>query len=65
MFLHKEIGEALQRFVSDRPYSLLFAGADTNEFYKTFDRILIKDRHAKAEEAKDPNEAEEVSAEEK
>ncbi len=64
VFLDKETRETLQRFVFDRRYSFLFAYADTNELYKTFDRILIKDRRAKAEEAKDPKEAEEGGAEE-
>jgi hypothetical protein len=50
IFLDKETGEALQRFVFDKPYSFLFACADTNELYKKFDRILIKDRHAPQEE---------------
>jgi hypothetical protein len=61
VFLDKETGEALQRFVFDRPYSILFACADTNELYKKFDRILIKDPHAPKEE---PQEAEEGGAEE-
>ena len=34
VFLDKETGEALQRFVFDKPYSFLFACADTNELYK-------------------------------
>jgi hypothetical protein len=50
IFLDKETGEALQRFVFDKPYSFLFACADTNELYKKFDRIMIKDRHAPPEE---------------
>ena len=50
IFLYKETGEALQRFVFDKPYSFLFACADTNELYKKFDRILIKDRHVPPEE---------------
>ncbi len=50
VFLDKETGEALQRFVFDKPYSFLFACADTNELYKKFDRILIKDHHARQEE---------------
>ena len=50
IFLDKETGEALQRFVFDKPYSCLFACADTNELYKKIDRILIKDRHAPQEE---------------
>ncbi len=31
VFLDTETGEALQRFVFDRPYSFLFACADTSE----------------------------------
>ncbi len=31
IFLEKETGEALQRFVFNKPYSCLFACADTNE----------------------------------
>jgi hypothetical protein len=50
IFLDKETGEALQRFVFDRPYSFLFACSDTNELYKKFDRILIKDHNAPKEE---------------
>jgi hypothetical protein len=50
IFLDKETGEALQRFVFDKPYSFLFACADTNMLYKKFDHILIKDRHAPKEE---------------
>ena len=34
----------------DKPYSFLFACADTNELYKKSDRILIKNRHAHQEE---------------
>jgi hypothetical protein len=34
IFLDKETGEALQRFVFDKPYSFLFAYADTDELYK-------------------------------
>ncbi len=34
IFLDKETGEALQRFVFDKPYSFLFACADTNMLYK-------------------------------
>jgi hypothetical protein len=36
--------------VFDKLYSFLFACAETNNLYKTIDRILIKDRHAPAEE---------------
>ena len=50
VFLDKETREVLQRFVVDKPYSFLLACADTNELYKKFDRILIKDRHAPQEE---------------
>ncbi len=49
IFLDRETGEALQRFVFDKPYSFLFACADTNELCKKNDRILIKDHHAPAE----------------
>jgi hypothetical protein len=59
IFLDKETGEALQRFVFDKPYSFLFACADTNELYKKFDRILIKDRHAPDQENQEVDEAEE------
>jgi hypothetical protein len=58
IFLDRETGEALQRFVFDKPYSFLFACADTNELYKKFDRILIKDHHA-PEENEEGDEAEE------
>ena len=43
----------------DRPYSFPFAYADTNTLYEKNDRIVRKDRHAKAEEAEVPKEAEE------
>ena len=59
VFLDKETGEALQRFVFDKPYSFLFACADTNELYKKFDRILIKDHHARQEEVHEETEGEE------
>ncbi len=58
VFLDKETGEALQRFVYDKPYSFLFACADTNELYTKFDRILIKDQHA-PEKDQEGDEAEE------
>jgi hypothetical protein len=58
IFLDKETGEVLQRFVFDKPYSFLFACADTNELYKKIDRILIKDQHA-PEEDQEGDEAEE------
>ena len=58
IFLDKETGEALQRFVFDKPYSFLFACADTNKLYKKFDRILIKDQHVH-EEDQEGDEAEE------
>ena len=58
VFLDKETGESLQRFVFDKPYSFLFACADTNTLYKKFDRILIKDPHAR-EEVQEGDEAEE------
>ena len=53
IFMDHETGEALQRFVFDKPYSLLFACADTNELYKKIDRILIKDHHAPEENQED------------
>ena len=58
VFLDKEIGEALQRFVFEKPYSFLFACADTDELIKKLDRILIKDHHA-PEEDQEGDEAEE------
>ena len=36
IFLDKETGEALQRFMFDKPYSFLFACADTNEMCKKY-----------------------------
>ena len=33
VFLDKETGEALQRFVFDKPYSFLFAYADASELH--------------------------------
>ena len=53
IFLDKETGEVLQRFVFDERYAFLFACADTNELYKKFDRILIRDRHAREIEVED------------
>ncbi len=50
IFLDKEPGEILQRFVFNKPYSFLFACANTNELYHKIDRIPIKDHHAPAEE---------------
>jgi hypothetical protein len=58
VFLDKETGEALQRFVFDKPYSFLIACADTNELYTKFDCIFIKDQHA-PEEDQEGDEAEE------
>ncbi len=58
IFLDKEMGQALQRFVFDKPYSFLFACADTNMLYQKCDHILIKNHHAPAEEDESP-EAEE------
>ncbi len=58
-FLDKETGEALQRFVFDKPYSFLFACADTNELYKKFDRIHIKDPHVREDQVQETDEAEE------
>ncbi len=49
IFLDRETGKALQRFVFDKSYSFLFACADTNELYKKIDRILIKDHHTPGE----------------
>jgi hypothetical protein len=34
VFLDKGTGEAMHRFVFDRPYSFLFACADTNDLCK-------------------------------
>ena len=59
IFLDKETGEALQRFVFDKPYSFLFACADTNELTKKFDRILIKDHAPKEDQEREDVEAEE------
>jgi hypothetical protein len=56
--LDRETGEALHRFVFDKPYSFLFACADTNEFYKKNNRILIEVHHA-PEENQEGDEAEE------
>jgi hypothetical protein len=58
IFLGKETGETLQRFVFDKLYFVLFACADTNKLYKNIDHILIKDRHAS------PKEGESAEAEE-
>jgi hypothetical protein len=55
IFLDREQGEALTRFVFDAPYQFLFADVNTNQLYKNFDRIIVKDDHAgqKREEAKE------------
>ena len=58
IFLDREKGEALRRFVLDKPYSFLFACADTNELYKKIDRILVKDHHD-PEEIQEGDEAKE------
>jgi len=58
IFLDRETGEAIQRFVFDKSYSFLFACADFNELYKKNDRILIKVHHA-PEENQEGDEAEE------
>jgi hypothetical protein len=41
IFLYKEAGEALQRFVFDRPCAFLLTCANTNELYNKFNRVLI------------------------
>ena len=43
IFLDREQGEALTRFVFDKPYQFLFADVNTNQLYKYFDRIIVKD----------------------
>ena len=55
IFLDREQGEALTRFVFDAPYQFLFADVNTNQLYKKFDRIIVKGDHAgqKREEAKE------------
>ena len=41
IFLDRDTGDALTRFVFDRPYAFLFADVNTNKLYKNFDRILV------------------------
>ena len=43
IFLDREQGEALTRFVFDKPYQFIFADVNTNQLYKNFDRIIEKD----------------------
>jgi hypothetical protein len=43
IFLDRKQGEALNRFVFDAPYQFLFAYVNTNQLYKNFDRIIVKD----------------------
>ena len=58
------MGEALQRFVFDKPYSFLSACAGTNELYKNCARIVIKDRHAPPREGEGDKAEEESSGKE-
>ena len=52
--MDRELGEALTRFVFDAPYQFLFADVNTNQLYKNFDRIIVKDDAGqKREEAKE------------
>ena len=42
IFLDKETGETLHRFVFEKPYSFLFARADTDKLYKKIISFLYK-----------------------
>ena len=43
IFLDKDEGEALTRFVFDVPYAFLYVDVNTNSLYKNFDRITQRD----------------------
>jgi hypothetical protein len=43
IFLDKDEGEALTRFVFDIPYAFLYVDVNTNSLYKNFDRITQRD----------------------
>ena len=46
IFLDREQGEALTRLVFDAPYQFIFVDVNTNQLYKNFDCIIVKDDHA-------------------
>jgi hypothetical protein len=46
IFLDRDQGETLTRFVFDAPYQFLFADVNTNQLNKKFDRVTVKDDHA-------------------
>ena len=58
IFLDRDTGEALQRFVFDRPYAFLYAVSETNDLYKNFDRIRVRQRDGFQEVEKDVDEIE-------
>jgi len=43
IFLDKDEGEALTRFVFDIPYAFLYVDVNTNSLYKKFERIIQRD----------------------
>ncbi len=53
IFLDREQGEALTRFVFDKPYQFLFADVSTNHLWKQIDRIIVKDAGQKGQSQKD------------
>jgi hypothetical protein len=46
VFLDRDQGEALTRFIFNAPSQFLFADVNTDKLYKNFDRIIVKDDHA-------------------
>ena len=50
IFLDRDTGDALTRYVYDRPYAFLYADVNTNSLYKNFDKLHIKDGQAEDQE---------------
>ena len=59
IFLDRDTGEALQRYVFDRPHAFLFASAETSSLFKNFDRLLVKEKNAQQVEVEVEVEVEE------
>jgi hypothetical protein len=43
IFLDREQGEALTKFVFDKPYQFIFSDVNSNQLYKKIVRIIVKD----------------------
>jgi hypothetical protein len=52
IFLDREQGEALTRFVFDKPCQFLFADVNTNHLFKNLDRIIVKDAGQEGQDQK-------------